>query len=192
METTDAPIDINIGLSQVGAGYAAARHLFGLGHVHIGQISAPHDSRSRKRIEGYTRAVEEFGAVPMVISLDQPSSVPLGGQLLTELLARWPKATAVFCGNDNLALGVLFECQRRGIRVPEDLAIIGFNDLEVSACSYPSLSSIDTPRYEMAHRAADIILEIIRGTGNRPEQRQIDLGFRLIAHECTGKLSNLR
>ena len=76
--------------------------------------------------------------------------------------------------------------------MPEDLAIIGFNDLEVSACSYPSLSSIATPRYEMAHRAADIILEIIRGTGNRPEQRQIDLGFRLIAHACTGKLSNLR
>jgi LacI family gluconate utilization system Gnt-I transcriptional repressor len=60
-------------------------------------------------------------------------------------------------------LGALFECQRRGIRVPEDLAIIGFNDLEVSACAYPSLSSIATPRYEMAHRAAEIILEIIPG-----------------------------
>lgn len=190
MEMTDAPIDINIGLSQVGAGYAAARHLFDLGHVHVGQISAPHDSRSRKRIEGYMQAVEEFDAIPMVVSLDQPSSVPLGGQLLTELLARWPKVTAIFCGNDNLALGVLFECQRRGIRVPEDLAIIGFNDLEVSACSYPSLSSIATPRYGMAHRAAEIILEIIRGSGNRPEQRQIDLGFRLIARESTGILPN--
>ena len=145
----------------------------------------------RKRIEGYMQAVEEFKAVPMVVSLDQPSSVPLGGQLLAELLARWPQVTAVFCGNDNLALGVLFECQRRGIRVPDDLAIIGFNDLEVSACSYPSLSSIATPRYEMAHRAAEIILEIIRGTGNRPDKRQIDLGFQLIARESTGKAQTL-
>ena len=78
------------------------------------------------------------------------------------------------------------------IRVPEDLSIIGFNDLEVSACSYPSLSSIATPRYEMARCSAEIILEIIRGTGNRPKERQIDLGFRLIARESTGKLPDLR
>jgi LacI family gluconate utilization system Gnt-I transcriptional repressor len=192
MEMTDKPIDINIGLSQVGAGYAAARHLFDLGHAHVGQISAPHDSRSRKRIEGYMQVVEEFNAVPMMVSVEQPSSVPLGGQMLIELMARWPKVTGVFCGNDNLALGALFECQRRGIRVPEDLSIIGFNDLEVSACAHPSISSIATPRYEMAHRAAEIILEIIRGTGNRPKERQIDLGFRLIARESTGKLSKLR
>ena len=192
MEMTDKPIDINIGLSQVDAGYAAARHLLDLGHIHVGQIAAPHDSRSRKRIEGYTKAVEEFGSVPMVVTQDQPSSVPLGGQLLTELMARWPRVTAVFSGNDNLALGALFECQRRGIRVPEDLSIIGFNDLEVSACAYPSISSIATPRYEMAHRAGEIILEIIRGTGNRPKERKIDLGFRLIARESTGRLANLR
>ena len=121
MEMTDDPIDINIGLSQREAGYAAARHLFDLGHGHVGQISAPHDSRSRKRIEGYMQAVGEFNAVPMVVSVDQPSSVPLGGQMLIELMARWPKVTAVFCGNDNLALGALFECQRRGIRAPRSI-----------------------------------------------------------------------
>jgi LacI family transcriptional regulator, gluconate utilization system Gnt-I transcriptional repressor len=186
MELTDEPIDINIGLSQVSAGYAAARHLFELGHTHVGQISAPQDSRSRKRIQGYLQAVHEFGAVQMAVSLDQPSSVPLGGQLLVELLERWPKITAVFCGNDNMALGALFECQRRGIRVPQDMAIIGFNDLEVSACAFPSLSSIATPRYEIARCSAEIILEIIRGSGNRPKKRQIDLGFKLIARESSG------
>jgi LacI family gluconate utilization system Gnt-I transcriptional repressor len=107
--------------------------------------------------------------------------------LLTELLNRWPKVTGIFCGNDNLALGALFECQRRGIRVPQDLSIIGFNDLEVSACAFPSLSTIAVPRYEMAKRAAEIILEITRGTGNRPKQRRIDLGFRLIARDSTGR-----
>ena len=186
MEMTDEPIDINIGLSQVSAGYAAARHLFELGHTHVGHIAAPLDSRSRKRIQGYLQTVEEFNAVPMVVALDQPSSVPLGGQLLVELLERWPKVTAVFCGNDNMALGALFECQRRGIRVPQDMAIIGFNDLEVSACAFPSLSSIATPRYEIARCSAEIILEIIRGSGNRPKKRQIDLGFRLIVRESSG------
>ena len=113
--------------------------------------------------------------------------VSLGGTLLTELLTRWPKVTGIFCGNDNLALGALFECQRRGIRVPQDLSIIGFNDLEVSACAFPSLSTIAVPRYEMAKRAAEIILEITRGTGNRPKQCRIDLGFRLIARDSTSK-----
>ena len=83
------------------------------------------------------QAVEEFGAVPMIVSIDKPDSVPLGGQLLAELMARWPKATGVFCGNDNMALGALFECQRRGIRVPGDLSIVGFNDLEVSGSPIP-------------------------------------------------------
>ena len=53
--------------------------LFDLGHIDVGQIAAPHDSRSQKRIDGYMRAVKEFGSIPMVVSLDQPSSVPLGG-----------------------------------------------------------------------------------------------------------------
>ena len=68
------------------------------------------------------------------------------------------------------------------------LSIIGFNDLEVSACAYPSISSVATPRYGMARRAAEIVLEIVRGSGKRPEKRQIDLGFRLIARESTGRL----
>jgi LacI family gluconate utilization system Gnt-I transcriptional repressor len=187
MELASRPIDINIGLDQRAAGYAAARHLFDLGHRKVGQISAPRDSRSLTRIDGYLQAVKEFAAEPMVVSVDRPSDISSGGQLVCELWARWPEVTAVFCGNDNLALGALFECQRRGIRVPEDLSIIGFNDLEVSAFSYPSLTTIATPRYEMAHLAAEIILEIIRGSGKRPKQRKIDLGFRLVVRQSTAE-----
>jgi LacI family gluconate utilization system Gnt-I transcriptional repressor len=187
MEMVDKPIDINIGLSQFDAGYAATRYLFDLGHRHVGQISAPLDSRSLTRIDGYNKAVAEFGSRPMMVAVDLPSNVPSGGHLLTELLARWPTVSAVFCGNDNLALGALFECQRRGIRVPGDLSIIGFNDLEVSACAHPSLTTIATPRYEMARTAGEMILEIIRGSGKWPKQRQIDLGYRLIERESTGR-----
>lgn len=104
MEMTVDPIDIIIGLSQVGAGYAVARHLFDLGHTGVGRIAAQHDSRSQKRIEGYMQAVKEFGLIPMVVSLHLPSSVPLGRQLLTELLAHCPKVTSVFCGNGNASI----------------------------------------------------------------------------------------
>jgi LacI family gluconate utilization system Gnt-I transcriptional repressor len=186
MEMAETPIDINIGLSQIDAGYAPTRYLFDLGHRHVGQISAPLDSRSRTRIEGYNRAVAEFGATPMMVAVDLPSNVPSGGHLLTELLARWPSVTGVFCGNDNLALGALFECQRRGIRVPEDLSIVGFNDLEVAACSHPALTTVATPRYEMARIAGEMILDLIRHGGRRPAERQIDVGFRLVVRQSTG------
>jgi LacI family transcriptional regulator, gluconate utilization system Gnt-I transcriptional repressor len=185
MELAEDPIDINIGLSQKDAGYAAARHLLDLGHRHVGHIAAPLDSRSRKRVAGYLDAVEEFNCSPTIASVDQPSSFALGGRLLIELLTRSPLTTAVFCGNDNLALGALFECQRRRIRVPEDLSIIGFNDLEFAASACPSLTTVATPRYEMAKRASELILEIVRGSGERPKKRQIDLGFRLVEREST-------
>ena len=187
MEIADAPIDINIGLSHTDAGYAAARHLFELGHRKVGHLMAPRDSRARKRAEGYERAAREFGAEPFIVAADEPSSAAIGAKLLIETMERAPGTTAIFCGNDNLALGALFECQRRGVEIPVDMSIMGFNDLEVSACAYPALSTIATPRYEMARRAAEIVLEIVRGSGERPEERRIDLGFRVVVRESTGK-----
>jgi len=185
MEIADDPIDINIGLSHCEAGRAAARLLFELGHRRVGHIASPLDSRARERLRGYLEAVREFDAQPIVATDEQPSNVAIGGGLLMEILRRDPATTAIFCGNDNLALGALFECQRRGIRVPEDLSLVGFNDLEFAKSAFPALSTIATPRYEMARRAAEIILEINRGSGKRPRQRRIDLGFRVIERAST-------
>jgi LacI family gluconate utilization system Gnt-I transcriptional repressor len=192
MEISPDPIDINIGLSHFDAGYAAAHHLFELGHANVGYLAAPLDSRARKRAAGYQRAVREFGSTPAIASVDAPSSVTLGGKLFAELMARAPATTGVFCANDDLALGALFDCQRRRIRVPDDVSIIGFNDLEFSASAWPSLSTVATPRYEMAQRAAEIVLEVIRGSERRPERRQIDVGFRLVRRESTSERPSSR
>jgi LacI family gluconate utilization system Gnt-I transcriptional repressor len=188
MEIAETPIDINIGLSHADAGYAAARHLFELGHRKVGHLMAPRDSRARKRAEGYARAAREFGVEPIVAAVDEPSSFAIGAKLFAEMMQRQPETTAIFCGNDNLALGALFECQRRGVDVPRDLSIMGYNDLEFSACAFPALSTIATPRYEMARRAAEIILEIVRGSGERPKTTQIDVGFRVVVRESTAKV----
>ena len=91
----------------------------------------------------------------------------------------------VFCCNDDLALGALFECHRLGISVPERISLIGFNDLEYAACAYPSLTSVLTPRYEMGRKTAEIVLEIIRGSGKRPQRKRIDIGFRIMEREST-------
>ncbi|MGE0239227.1 MAG: substrate-binding domain-containing protein, partial [Parvibaculaceae bacterium] len=99
--------------------------------------------------------------------------------------ASCPDLDAVFCGNDDLALGVLFECGRRGMRVPDDLSVVGFNDLEFAASAYPALTTIAVPRHEMGRLSAEIILEIIRGSGRRPPAARIDLGFRLSLRAST-------
>jgi LacI family gluconate utilization system Gnt-I transcriptional repressor len=187
MELTDNPIDINIGLSQRAAGFAATRYLIDLGHRRIGVIAARLDARSRNRAEGYRRAMDEAGLRTdgLMASTSARSSVGLGAELLRELLRTSDGVEAVFCCNDDLALGVLFECDRLGIAVPEQLSIIGFNDLEFAASAFPSLTSVATPRYEMARRSAEIVLEIIRGSGKRPASRRIDLGFEIRERQST-------
>jgi LacI family gluconate utilization system Gnt-I transcriptional repressor len=187
MEITDDPVDINIGVSHRGAGYAATRYLLDLGHRRIGQISARLDARSQRRIDGYREAMEEaaIDTSRLVASTPSPSTVALGADLLCDLLAQAPDIDAVFCCNDDLALGALFECQRRGIAVPDDLSIVGFNDLEFCASAFPAITTVATPRYEMGRRAAEIVLEIIRGSGDRPHDRRIDLGFSIVERAST-------
>ncbi len=187
MELTDNPIDINIGFSQHQAAYAATRHLLDLGHRRIGHLCARLDARARRRIGGFRRAMEEASIDPSacVAASPQPSTFALGARLFAELLARTPDLEAVFASNDDLALGTLFECHRRGMRVPEDMAIIGFNDLEICACCCPTLSSVATPRYEMGRQAAAIVTRIVRGDGERPDNPVIDLGFAVCGRDST-------
>jgi LacI family gluconate utilization system Gnt-I transcriptional repressor len=185
MEMTDDPIDIVIGLSQHDAGRAATQYMIDLGHKSIVQMSMPLDERARRRRAGYLEAMSAAGLEPLSVSRDAPSNFAQGSEMLGEMIERWPHATALFAGNDNLALGALFECQRRGIRVPDDISIVGFNDLEFAAASYPSLTTVATPRYDIGERAARIVLEIVRGSGKRPADPSIDLGFHLITRESS-------
>ena len=189
MELAEQPIDINIGVSQRNAGYEATRFLLALGHRKITHIAARVDFRARRRMEGYKQAMADAGldGEGMVIANLQQSSVKRGAELFTEMLEKVPGLEAVFCCNDDLALGALFECQRRGIRVPEDLSIVGFNDLDFCASAYPALTSVAVPRYEMAQQAAEIALEIICGSGARPRQTRIDLGFEIVARGSTAR-----
>ena len=100
-----------------------------------------------------------------------------------------PDIDAVFCVNDDLALGVLFECQRRRSPVPGDMAIVGFNDLEFTASAVPSLTSVRTNRYEMGGHAVTMVIDAIEG--RRPREPVIDLGFQLMVRESSTPQSTL-
>ena len=81
------------------------------------------------------------------------SSVTLGRELLRDALAKMPALDGVFCNNDDIALGVLFECHRAALDVPKTIGIVGFNDLEMMQAAFPPLTSVRTPRYEIGRQA---------------------------------------
>ena len=153
----------------------------------LGHIAAPLDSALASEWLDTCAPFGKSASHPRSHRRHSPSTVALGGSLLGGVDGSRASDEALFCCNDDLALGVLFECQRQHIRVPDDLSIIGFNDLEFCASAHPSLSSVATPRYAMAQRAAEIVLEIIRGSERRPERRQIDLGFRVVERASTSE-----
>ena len=187
MDVTDTPIDLNVGLDHGEAGDAAVRYLYGLGHRKIAHLTARGDPRARRRHAGYRRAMQELGIHDerLVEATPDVSTVDKGSSLFATVLERVADVSAVFTCNDDLALGTLFECQRRGLRVPDDIAIVGFNDLDFCTATVPPLTSVSTERQKMGTWAAQSILEIIRGSGRRPKLTQLDVGFSIKARGST-------
>ena len=185
MDLTDTPLGINIGFDHAEVGRAVARDLIVRGRrnaAYIGSVTRI-DQRSVRRIKAFQDTLKAAG-LPGTLSArsEQPSSVSLGGDLLRSLLRRHPEVDAVFCGNDDLAAGALLGAQRMGLRVPEDLAVLGFNDLDLARQLNPPLSSVRTPLAEMGHLAARLLLAQLRGE-DVPEARH-DVGFQII-HRAT-------
>jgi LacI family gluconate utilization system Gnt-I transcriptional repressor len=120
-----------------------------------------------------------------VITTPIPSSVSLGRELFRDALAKMPTLDAVFCNNDDLALGVLFECHRASIKVPETIGIAGFNDLDMMQVAFPSITSVRTYRYEIGRRAVAMVRARI--DGGTIDEPLVDLGFELRIRESTGR-----
>jgi LacI family gluconate utilization system Gnt-I transcriptional repressor len=186
MELGPEPFDMMVGFSQFDAGRAMTEHLLSAGYRRIAFLAARLDPRSNRRMAGYSAVMAEAGLAEesLMVQTKAPSSVRVGCELLRELVTRRPDVDAVFCNNDDVALGALFECQRLGIAVPERLAIAGFNDFEWSAAAEPPITSVATERYEMGAAALDMIARTIAGAP--PEEKVVDLGFHLCPRASTG------
>lgn len=188
MELLNNPIDMNIGFSHHLAGADVVAHLLGKGYRRIGFIGARMDPRVQQRIRGYTQALSEHSLfeASLVSTSPEPSSIALGGALFKSLMAvNEGRIDAVFCANDDLALGALFEAQRMNIAIPKQLAICGFNDIEAAAYVNPSLSSVAVGRYEMGVKAAELIIQTLN---QQPlENKQIDMGFVIKQRDSTNR-----
>ena len=180
------PLDMLVGFSNDDAAASMVQYLAEVGYRKIAFVSAPvaDNDRAASRVAGYRRAVARLGLVDdRRLEREASFSLRNGAQALNDLLAEHEGIDAVFFANDILATGGLLECQRRGIRVPEDLGIAGFDDVDLAAESVPGLTTVRIPRYEIGARAATIILERIEGT--RQLHKVIDLGFEIVSRGST-------
>ncbi len=183
MDLSDEPGALSVGFSQFEAGMEMTRHLVKKGYRRIGFIGAQLDERTLRRADGYRAAMVEAGLADprLELMVPEPSTIALGAELMGQMMANMPDCDAVFCCNDDLAHGAVYHCQRHGIRIPQEIAVCGFNDLPASRWMMPSLTTIDTPRYQVGFEAASLLLQVIKG--QEPERKRIDLGFALRERE---------
>lgn len=171
------PLDIAIGFSHRAAGEATASHLLARGYRHIGYVghSMERDTRSAKRFNGFVERLKQSGLdLHDTEIVDAPSSVGAGKAALERLLQRAPDTDAVYFSNDDMALGGYFHCQSVGISVPQKLAIIGFNALDICKFTPQPIASILTPRVRIGCLAAELLLA-------KAEPQTVDLGFEILS-----------
>lgn len=166
--------------------HRATQHLVELGHRRIAHIAGPQDhADSVERLKGYRKALEEGGIAfdpKLVVYADFHE--PSGVLAINQLLDTKQSFSAVFASNDQTAYGARLALYQRGIKVPEDVSLIGFDDLPASRYVIPPLSTIHQPVYELGQAAARVLLKLIEGGRSRvalPEPQ-------LVARESTRKL----
>jgi len=176
-------IDLAVGYRNIGAAEAMTKRLIKAKRRRIGLVTADPRSNDRHadRLEGYRRAIVAAGRTfdpDLVVHAE--FNMPEGRRALAALLDAAPDIVCILWPADNWAAGMIFECARRHIAVPDRIAICGFSDLPIAAETVPSITTIRVPRYEIGDVTADLILRRISG---ETCALQIDLGFQLIVRE---------
>ncbi|NLG72646.1 MAG: LacI family transcriptional regulator [Chloroflexi bacterium] len=154
------------------AGYLATRHLIEQGHTRIACVTGPaHVHPSSRRVVGYQEALQEAG-LPLQEEYILPGdfSAQSGWEATRTLLALPQPPSAIFLCNDLMAIGGLRAAAEAGFAVPQDLAIMGFDDIELASFTNPTLSSISQPKAEMGAIAVQMLLEQIEGKRSEPRQ----------------------
>lgn len=201
MDLAPDPIRKIIGFSHFEAGRRMTEHLLAAGYRRIGFIGGMMNGRSLGRLDGYRTALEGAGLHdPALTGVSGPlsekplpgpvmdhefASARMGRDLTNALLDRHQDMDAVFCNTDVLAIGALFACLARGMRVPEDFGIAGFNDFDYMEAAEPALSSVRTPRWRCGHEAMLAVREMLAGAPDG--EPVVDLGVEIVRRRSTDR-----
>jgi LacI family gluconate utilization system Gnt-I transcriptional repressor len=185
MELAQSPEVNSVGFSQTQAAIALTEHLLQRGRQRIAFAAAQLDPRTMQRLDGWRKALKAAKRYDKALTYTNKSasSMALGGQMLAEILKNDPEVDAIFFCNDDLAQGALLAAQRLKIKVPQQLAIVGFNDLTGSDLIGPGLTTIRTPRAEIGQAAAHMLLALMREED--VPTPSVDVGYELMVRGST-------
>lgn len=177
MDCSEVGLQQAIGFDNVSAAQSMVETMINRGRRHIVYFSARMDKRTRLKMQGYEQAMKRHGLTPHSLITEIPSSFSLGSEQLRQTLEKYPETDGIFCTNDDLAIGAIFECQKRGIRIPQEMAIAGFHGHDVGQSMTPQLATVITPRLEIGQRAAQELLDRLK---NLPQTSSlINLGYQI-------------
>jgi len=178
------------GIPVVSAAHAsganqATRHLLELGHRRIGVITGPPDGvASASRLQGYHAALAAAGVMPDP-ALEVAADFVVDGGVLGagRLLALPDPPTAIFAFNDSLAIGAFQAARTRGLRLPADLSVVGFDDTRDASIAYPALTTVRQPLAELGRMAVTLLHQLLERQSFEP--LQVELATRLVVREST-------
>ena len=174
-------------LDNKDAGYKAARHLAELGHQQIACISGPNDlAPSMLRVEGFKKALADAGLPCKKEYMVMGDFLFSGGEKsMNTLLNQNPIPSAVFALNDMMAIGAITAIRKAGLRVPEDISVVGFDDIEMASAVSPTLTTISQPIKQMAQIAAELLIKKIKSKTLQNENQRYLLEAKLVIREST-------
>ncbi len=182
----DEPLDMCVSYSNLAAAKAMTTHLGRLGYARIGFVSLPQheNDRATQRALGYRAGLEAIG-LPLVQRriLESEGGFAGGQHAVVNLLAADPAIDAIFFSADVMAVGALFECQRRGWAIPNRVAIASFDDLDLLRHVVPAVTTLRIPRQELGRRSAELLLARLHHQSGLP--RVLDMGFEIIQRDST-------
>jgi LacI family transcriptional regulator, galactose operon repressor len=182
--------DVNfVAFDNFRSAYRSIDYLIGLGHRRIAMIAGKSSvsERALVRWQAYRKCLGDHDlAYDPQLVLEKGYSFSEGKEAMTHLLDLPLPPSAVFCGNDVLAVGAIVGAKERGLKIPEELSVAGFDDMEVSAFYDPPLTTVAVPAYEMGRMAAKILIENLRGESQRPQQYVLEA--KLIVRGSTAKI----
>jgi LacI family transcriptional regulator len=166
-------------------GYEATRYLVALGHKRIGCISGPSElSPSADRVKGYKRALKEAG-VPVRDELIVAGDLRYqGGEIAMQNLLNLPnRPTAVFASNDMMALGAMRAVRQAGLQIPNDISLVGFDDITLAAALSPALTTVSQPVNELAQLTVQRLIDRIQNSEQNYKPEQYILETKLIVRD---------
>lgn len=170
-------------------GYLATQHLISLGHKRIGCIARPVSlSHTQERVDGYHAALKEADlAIDPVLFAAGGYRMENGRIAMHTLLALEEPPTAVFCYNDIMAIGALRAAHEHGLRIPQDISISGFDDIIESSFTFPALTTVRQPKFDMGRQGMELLLRLIASGSVDEVEKVPPLDVELVVRESTDK-----